>query len=119
MHRTLVCILCQTRSWEVTWPGFKNNILDALHADLALCVSIPENYNYQNPFWQHAKYKTTFPEYEDWATAFDHAQDVELNFTDNKPNWRKLLEYNKGYWLGGIKHEQNAHSGSGAIATAT
>jgi hypothetical protein len=116
MNRTLVCVICQTRSWELTWSGFKRNVLDVLQADLALCIGVPDNYNYQNPFWQHAKYKITFPEYEDWGDAFDYIQDVELNFIEtNKPNWRKLLDLNGENWLGGIKDSHRQQPGSGAI----
>ena len=115
MNRTLVCVLCQTRSWELTWPNFKKNILDALQADLALSISVPDNYNYSNPFWQHAKYKITFPEYDDWGDALDYIQDVETNFSHiNKPNWRHLLEIGE-YWLGGVKNHPKQQPGSGAI----
>jgi len=118
MNRTLVCILCQTRSWELTWPKFKHNILDALQADLALCISVPDNYNYQNPLWQHAKYKITFPEYDDWGDALDYIQDVETNFNHtNKPNWREALQIGN-YWLGGVKNHPKQQPGSGAIIFA-
>ena len=39
MSKVLVCILAQTRSYEVTWKNFKKNVLDELNADLALCVA--------------------------------------------------------------------------------
>lgn len=116
MNRTLVCVICQTRSWELTWSGFKRNVLDILQADLALCISVPDNYNYQNPFWQHAKHKITFPEYEDWGQALDYIQDVELNFPNtSKPNWRRLLDLDGENWLGGVKDELRQQPGSGAI----
>jgi len=116
MNRTLVCVICQTRSWELTWPNFKRNVLDALQADLALCISVPDNYNYQNPFWQHAKHKISFPEYEDWGEALDYIQEVELNFqVNNRPNWRQLLAITGENWLGGVKDNYRQQPGSGAI----
>lgn len=103
MKKTLVCVICQTHSWELTWSGFKRLILDELHADLAVCISTTESYNYDNPFWNHAKYKITFPEYNDLADGFDYIQDYELDFTKYiKPNWREILEIDSGNWLGGI-----------------
>ena len=44
MTKTLVCIIAQTRSHEVTWDNFKKNVLDELHADLALCIGINKDY---------------------------------------------------------------------------
>jgi len=116
MNRTLVCVICQTRSWELTWPKFKKNVLEALQADLALCISVPDNYNYLNPFWQHAKHKIVFPEYDDWGDALDYIQEVELNFdTSNRPDWRQLHGVTHENWLGGVKRDGETLPGSGGI----
>ena len=37
--RVLVILLCETRAWELTAEPFRHNVLDALGADLALCVA--------------------------------------------------------------------------------
>ena len=50
MKKTLVCIIAQTRSHEVTWDKFEKNLLNELNADLALCIGVTENYNFNNPF---------------------------------------------------------------------
>ena len=55
MCKTLVCILGETRGYEVTWPSFKKNVLDELDADLLLCIGISEKYDFSNPFWQIAR----------------------------------------------------------------
>ena len=116
MHnRTLVCILAETRAYKITWPSFKNFVLDPLRADLLLCISVPDNYEFSNPYWQFAKYRFATPEFLDWGDAFDEAQRVESkNDTNlNLPNWRILLDI-KDQWLGGIKGP-GQHSGSAGI----
>ena len=103
MTKTLVCIIAQTRSHEVTWDNFKKNVLDELNADLALCIGINKDYNYQNPFWKNAKYKWSNDEIgDDYAPAFDYAQKKILGNAENDVNWRLLLDI-KDFWLGGIK----------------
>ena len=52
MKKTLVCIIAQTRSHEVTWDKFEKNVLNELNADLALCIGVTGNYNFNNPFWK-------------------------------------------------------------------
>ena len=64
MSKTLVCIIAQTRSHEVTWENFNKNVLKELDADLALCIGVTKNYNYQNPFWKNAKHKWTMKNME-------------------------------------------------------
>jgi hypothetical protein len=114
MNKTLVCVLSETRAHGLTWKSFKKNVLDELNADLLLCISVPENYDFINPYWQFARYKCSSLEFDDWGDAFDKIQNSMLDITQNSkaPNWRKLLNLS-GNWLGGIKHEQQ--SGSGAI----
>ena len=105
MEKTLVCIIAQTRSYEVTWKNFKLNVLDNLNADLALCIGVTENYNYDNPFWKNADYKWKIDEFgDDYAPAFDQIQNEICKHTQtNKKNWRILLDI-KDFWLGGIKN---------------
>lgn len=95
----LVCILCQTRARELTWAYFKKNVLDVLNADLALCIGIDTNYDYSNPFWQHAKYRWTVKEIDDYGVGFDEAQRRLTHSGCSVPNLRKLLEI-KDQWLG-------------------
>ena len=47
MSKTLVCIIAQTRGYEVTWKNFKKNVLDELNADLAVCIGTTKKYNYK------------------------------------------------------------------------
>ena len=113
--RTLVCVIAETRAHKITWPSIKKNLLDELNADLALCISTPDAYDYENPFWQEAKYKWTVPEYDDWGQAFDFAQNEIRQDGDMTvvPNWRRILLI-KDQWLGGIKGEDK-HPGSAGI----
>jgi hypothetical protein len=115
MHdRVLVCVLAQTRAHQLTWPSFKKHVIDELNADLAVCIGIDAAYDYRNPFWTHAKYRWTVPEYDDYGDGFDWAQRCLLPpGTPNIPDWRILLQV-KNEWLGGINGRE-AHQGSGGI----
>ena len=73
-ERTLVIILGQTRAWEVTYESIKKNVLDALGADLCLCIGAEASYDKSNPFYQAAKYHFLYDEPDDWGAAFDEAQ---------------------------------------------
>ena len=100
-ERTLVCVIGQTRARQLTWPSFKKNVLDELQADLALVIHLGNNYDYSNPFWQHANYKWPSPEYEDWADGFDEAQRWLVR-EGPYPDWRKVAAVGS-HWLGGIR----------------
>ena len=99
-ERTLVCILAQTRAHALTWANFKRNVLDELHADLALAIGVDDQYDYTNPFWQHAQYRWAAPEYDDFGDGFDEAQRwlASAGGTVIKP-WRQILRTG-GNWLG-------------------
>lgn len=115
VKKNLVCILAETRAHKLTWINFKKNLLDAINADLALCISVTDSYDYINPFWQHAKFKWDAPEYEDWGLAYDIAQ-IEIAKQNNRKieqNWRKLIKI-KDQWLGGVRGE-GQHAGSAGI----
>lgn len=100
-EKVLVCVLCQTRAYPATWDLFKERVLDTLDADLALCIGLPENYNYDNPFWQNSKYKWTSQEYEDHGDGFDLAQ--RTDFPGVNIDWRSLIKSLDDGWLGGIR----------------
>lgn len=103
MERVLVCILAQTRAHQVAWPSFKRHVLDELSADLALAVTLDENYDYVNPYWQHAKYRWTSYQPADIGDTFDLAQRWLWNQDDvTPPDWRAMLRI-KGIWQGGIQ----------------
>ena len=102
--RTLVIVLAETRASELTFPSFKQNVLDALGADLALCIGDNARET-PNAFYSHAKYIWKYNEPEAWATAFDSYA--------NGRDWRCLLEL-QDQWLGGIKHPLQ-HPGSAGI----
>lgn len=115
MERTLVCVLAETRAHSISWKSFKTNLLDSSRADLLLCISVPDDYDFSNPFWQFARYKKAVAEFADWGEAFDEAQQDEL--AELSPpklsNWRVLLDV-KDQWLGGVKG-QGEHPGSAGI----
>ena len=104
MAKTLVCIIAQTRSHEVTWKNFEKNVLRELNADLALCIGLTKKYNFENPFWKNAKYKWTIEDFgDDYSKGFDLAQQkIFENSKEKKEDWRILLNI-KDFWLGGIK----------------
>ncbi|HSH43704.1 MAG TPA: hypothetical protein VK973_16405 [Arenicellales bacterium] len=108
-QRPLVIILAETRAYGLTFDRFKENVLDTLGADLALCVADNERECPSNPFYTHARYIWRYPEPSDWGTAFDYAQQVVGSDAD----WRRLLRI-KNQWLGGVE-DPEAHPGSAAI----
>ena len=48
-EKVLVCIIAQARTSKFSWKSFKNNVLNHLDADLALCVSEDEEIEKNNP----------------------------------------------------------------------
>jgi hypothetical protein len=74
--KTLVIILNDTRSHELTYNNFKKNVIDELNADLCLCIGVKPDYDYNNPFYKLAKYKFTYNEPDDYADAFDYAYNL-------------------------------------------
>lgn len=104
------------RRAELTWPKFKENVLDALGADLALCISADSNIkasgkvvgtaSEDNGFFHNAKYIFRYEETDDWAVAWDE-------MTEGR--WRQFYRI-PGDWLGGVKTPV-PHETSGAIGT--
>ena len=64
----------RTRAHELCFSSFKRHVLDELNADLAVALTMNTHYDYENPFWQHAKYRWTAPEFDDIGQGFDLAQ---------------------------------------------
>jgi hypothetical protein len=114
MEDVLVCVIAKTRAHELTFPSFKRYVLDELNGDLALALTIDGKYDYANPFWQHAKYRWTAPDFDDYGEGFDLAQRwlcQEHNIP--APNWRSLLRL-KGPWAGRIQ-SPDPHPSASAI----
>jgi hypothetical protein len=108
MAKVLYCIISESREANLVWDSFKKNVLDVLNADIALCIATPEGYNYDNPYWQNAKYKWTTPEFEDWGKAIDEVQlQVYPQATDK---WKQLMQVPDN-WFAPV----NGHRGAGAI----
>ena len=102
MEKVLVCLLASTRAHQLTFPSFKRQVLDELNGDLALALD-DEKYDYANPFWQHAKYRWTAPDFSDVGEGFDLAQRwLCQQHNVPAPDWRSMLQI-KGNWQGGIR----------------
>ena len=101
-EKVLVCIIAQARSGKSSWESFKNNVLDHLDADLALCVSEDEEIEKNNSYYDNAKYVWKCKNYKEFSPAFDWAQNEILKGSSNLPDWKELLMI-KDYWLGGIE----------------
>ncbi len=115
MNKTLICVLSETRASKLSWPSFKHNVIDSLKADLALCISVPDDYNYSDPFWQFAKYRWTTKEFADWGSALDEAQiSACKGALVSSVDWRTLLSIQDN-WLGGVIESNAKRAGSGAI----
>jgi hypothetical protein len=91
MSKTLVIILSETRASELTFNNFKKNVIDELNADLCLCIGIKSDYDYNNPFYELAKYKFTYDEPDDYGDAFDYAYNI---ISSNKSKYEKLENIN-------------------------
>jgi hypothetical protein len=76
MSKTLVIILSETRASELTFDSFKTNVIDELNADLCLCIGVKSDYDYNNPFYNLAKYKFLYNEPEDFGDAFEYAYNI-------------------------------------------
>jgi hypothetical protein len=130
MTKTLVIILSETRASELTFDNFKKNVIDELNADLCVCIGVKPDYDYNNPFYQLAKYKFTFDEPEDFGDAFEYAYqtilqqnkillhsngEAPLHSNGEAPlHWREFLKI-KDQFMGGIKDDANQHPGSAGI----
>ena len=114
-EKVLVCLIASTRAYELTFPSFKQHVLDELNADLALALVVDKNYDYSNPLWQHAKYRWTIPAFSDYGDAFDLAQrELCQQLKVPAPDWRLLLQV-KGIWQGGIKAPDPQSSASSIL----
>lgn len=116
MEKVLVCVLPTTRAHQLTFPSFKRLVLDELNADLAVALAIDEEYDYGNPFWQHAKYRWTAPSFKgDYGEAYDLAQRwLCQEQSIPAPDWRSMLRI-KGYWQGGIRSPEPEQSASALL----
>jgi hypothetical protein len=101
--RVLVALVAETRAWQLTADSFYENVLDALDADLALCVRADEPHN---PFYDRTKYMWTFHESGDWAEAYRRAVGSD--------DWRCLLEIGD-FFMGGIEDPEHPQVASAAI----
>lgn len=92
--KTLVIILSETRASELTFDNIKQNVIDELNADLCLCIGVKSDYNYDNPFYNMAKYKFTYNEPDDFGDAFEYAYN---EISKNKPKYECLKNVNSIY----------------------
>ena len=94
MTKTLVILLSETRAHELTFHNFKKNVIDELNADLCLCIGVKPNYDYNNPFYNFAKYHFLCNEPEDFGDAFDYAYNI---LSKDKPKYECLQNINTLY----------------------
>jgi hypothetical protein len=112
MAKTLVIVLAETRAHEITFRSFKEHVLDALDADLALCVADNSREDPTNPFYVAARYVWRLSEPDDWGDLFDGFQ----RQIGADGDWRRLLEVGS-MWLGGVDGDP-AQPGSAGILLA-
>jgi len=92
MSKTLVIILSETRAHELTFDSFKTNVMDVLCADLCLCIGVKSNYDYNNPFYELAKYR--FLRHEDDDPDF--VKSVEYSYIETQ---KREYEYFNGNFV--------------------
>jgi len=76
MSKVLVIVLSETRASELTFDSFKKNVIDELNADLCICIGVKPDYDYNNPFYNLAKYKFLYDEPDDFGDAFEYAFNI-------------------------------------------
>lgn len=91
MSKVLVIVLSETRASELTFNSFKKNVIDELNADLCVCIGVKPDYDYNNPFYQLAKYRFTYNEPDDFGDAFEYAYNI---LTQNRPKYECLKNVN-------------------------
>jgi FkbM family methyltransferase len=106
--RTLVITLGQLRAHQLTWANFKENVLDQLQADLAVCAPDDAFFDFTNPFYLNARFRWLIPDAPDLADTFDRIQRI----LGSSEEWRVLCDV-KGSWLGKIS--QSNQPGAAAI----
>ena len=89
---TLIIILAETRTSELTFNNFKENLLNHLNADLCICIGATKNYDISNPFYQFAKYKFIYNEPNDYGIALDKAYN-EIIKNNKIPLYSKINNY--------------------------
>ena len=92
MSKTIVIILSETRASELTFDSFKKNVIDELNADLCVCIGVKPDYDYNNPFYQLAKYKFLYDEPHDFGDAFEYAYNTIIS--QNKLKYECLHNVN-------------------------
>ena len=105
MSKTLVIILSETRAHELTFDNFKKNVIDELNADLCICIGVKPDYDYNNPFYNLAKYKFIYNEPDDYGDAFEYAYNI---LSLNKPKYECLKNINALY--GKIENKQSTEN---------
>ena len=103
MSKTLVIVLSETRAHELTFDNFKKNVIDELQADLCICIGVKSDYDYDNPFYNLAKYKFLYNEPADYGDAFEYAYNILAK--DLQP-YEKIEHVNTLY--GKIQHPKQS-----------
>jgi len=80
--KTLVVILSETRCHELTFENFKKNVVDALSADLCVCIGIKKDYDYDNPYYALAKHRFLYNEEDDASFS----KSIELAYRETLPD---------------------------------
>ena len=111
--KTLVVILGDTREPKLTYDNFKLNLIDELNADLCLCLTIKEDYDYNNPYYKLSKYNFLYNEPDDFSVAFDYAYE-NMTKPSVEINWRDFIK-NTDILFGGVKYNDEIIKGGGGI----
>ena len=113
-EKVLVCIICQTRGYKITWKNFNKYVIKNLGADLAVCVAEKKT---NNQFYENAKFIWSFKDRKDYTKLFNYSQKKILKkkkINKNFHNWKKILKI-KDSWLSGLGDYPMKY-GSGAIS---
>ena len=86
--KTLVIILGQIRAHELTYQNIKNNLIDRLNADLAICTT--SQFDSNNPFFTNSLYKFIFNDENNYYKILEN----EYYQTINNYSYQKISNTN-------------------------
>ena len=114
-ERVLVCVLAKTRAHKLTYESFEKQVLQELDADLALALTVNEDYDRDNVYWRRARFKWIASDPQDYGPVFDGAQ-LELCRQRGiaSQDWRRLLRF-PGTWAGRIESATSHPSASSIL----
>ena len=116
--KTLIILLAETRFSDITFDNFVKNVLKP-DDDVCVCIAVDDNYDYDDKFYEMAKYKFIIEDRMDYGPLFEEAYNEILKENKDKlekPHiyWREFLNFGNTLFGGVIKNNDSLYSNNGA-----